>query len=89
MEGSGKLTITIDQTNDGLQVRFCDSGPGIEADKKEVLFDPFFTTKKHGRGIGLGLAICKDIIDKYGGTIMAENAPGGGAAFTVCLPVSS
>ena len=88
MAGSGKLTITIDKTGDGLQVCFCDSGPGIEAGNNEVLFEPFFTTKKAGRGTGLGLAICKDIIDKYGGTIMAENAPDGGAVFTVCLPVS-
>lgn len=89
MAGAGKLTITIARTGDGLQVSFCDTGPGIEAGKNEVLFEPFFTTKKEGRGTGLGLAICKDIIDKYGGTIMAGNAPGGGAVFTVCLPVSS
>lgn len=89
MAGAGKLTITIARTGDGLKVSFCDTGPGIEAGKQEVLFEPFFTTKKAGRGTGLGLAICKDIIDKYGGTIMAENASDGGAVFTVCLPVSS
>jgi C4-dicarboxylate-specific signal transduction histidine kinase len=89
MAGTGKLTITIAQTGEGLQIRFCDSGPGIDAGNNEMLFEPFFTTKKAGRGTGLGLAICRDIVDKYGGTIMAENAPEGGAVFTVCLPVSS
>ena len=88
MAGTGKLTITIAQTGEGLQIRFCDSGPGIDAGNNEMVFEPFFTTKKAGRGTGLGLAICRDIVDKYGGTIMAENAPEGGAIFTVCLPVS-
>ena len=87
MAGSGKLTITITRTGDGLQISFCDTGSGIEPGNNEMLFEPFFTTKKTGRGTGLGLAICRDIVDKYGGTIMAENAPQGGAVFTVCLPL--
>jgi len=49
------------------------------------LFDPFFTTKPEGEGTGLGLSICHGIIEAHGGSIWAENVPGGGAAFLVRL----
>jgi C4-dicarboxylate-specific signal transduction histidine kinase len=52
------------------------------------IFEPFVTTKPPGRGTGLGLAVCWTIVQRFGGTIHAENAPGGGARFVVKLPVA-
>lgn len=67
------------------RLRICDSGPGIPAERLESIFQPFFTTKDEGTG--LGLAIARRIIDDLGGRIWAESPAGGGAVFTVTLPV--
>jgi two-component system sensor histidine kinase HupT/HoxJ len=65
-----------------------DSGPGIPAGVLGRIFDPFFTTKPVGEGTGLGLSISYEIVTKHGGEIRAESPPGGGAVFTVRLPVA-
>ena len=90
MEGAGQLRITISDSDDMLTIEFCDSGPGFAAENAEVIFEPFFTTKRRRRGAGLGrgLAICKDIVEKYDGRITARNAPEGGSIFTVHLPLA-
>ncbi|MCK4452330.1 MAG: histidine kinase, partial [Anaerolineae bacterium] len=62
-----------------------DSGPGISPDVMARLFEPFYTTKENGTG--LGLATSHSIIQQHGGTMTAGNAPGGGAVFTVALPM--
>jgi signal transduction histidine kinase/FixJ family two-component response regulator len=63
-----------------------DNGPGIaEADLNRI-FDSFFTTKHEG--VGIGLALCQSIIAAHGGTLVAENRPRGGAAFSVTLPTA-
>jgi C4-dicarboxylate-specific signal transduction histidine kinase len=53
----------------------------------EHLFEPFFTTKQPGEGLGLGLTISRDILRDFGGDLLAEPAPGGGARFVVLLPL--
>ena len=68
-----------------VSVAFLDTGPGIAKEILECLFEPFSTTKE--RGTGLGLAISRQIIDHHSGLLTAENAPGGGALFTVVLPL--
>jgi CheY-like chemotaxis protein len=67
-------------------VEIRDSGPGLRADVLSHLFDPFFTTKTVGKGMGLGLAICNNLVTAMGGTVVASNRPNGGACFTVTLP---
>jgi signal transduction histidine kinase len=63
-----------------------DSGPGINSDNLARLFDSFFTTKQHG--MGMGLPICRSIVEAHGGYILAENvSPSGGARFSFVLPV--
>jgi len=62
-----------------------DNGPGIPANKLEEVFDPYFTTKPEG--IGLGLWIARQIAVAHGGTLRTENAPVGGAIFTLLLPL--
>jgi signal transduction histidine kinase len=80
-----KVAPTDLQGRPAVQVTITDRGPGIAPDAIGRVFEPYFTTKAHGTG--LGLAIVRQTILDHGGTITAGNAPGGGAAFTVTLPV--
>ncbi len=64
-------------------VSVSDTGPGIPEARLSGVFEPFFTTKKEG--LGLGLAICRSIIEEHGGRLSARNGPGGGATFSFSL----
>jgi len=68
-----------------IQVEVCDRGPGIAADNLAGVFAPFYTTKPVG--LGMGLAICRSIIQAHEGTIEARNNPDGGATLWFTLPV--
>jgi two-component system, NtrC family, sensor histidine kinase HydH len=72
------------QARSGLTLRVCDTGPGLPGELGAKIFEPFIGTKPSG--IGLGLSICKRIVESHGGQIKAENRPTGGAVFTVWLP---
>jgi PAS domain S-box-containing protein len=71
--------------DDGMVASVKDSGPGIARDKLEAAFAPFYTTKS--KGMGLGLALCRSIIEAHGGLIWAENPPDGGALVSFRLPL--
>ncbi|MEQ8767904.1 MAG: ATP-binding protein [Planctomycetota bacterium] len=87
MKGQGELTIRVQRVSEGrLEVRFEDTGPGIPEADLERLFDPFFTTRPEGTGLGLSISF--GIIGAHGGEIRAANRPGGGAVFTVGLPLT-
>lgn len=73
---------------DVVVVEVSDNGPGIAEDHLDRVFDPFFTTKEPGKGTGLGLAICGRLAEGMGGRMNAENAPEGGARFTIRLPAT-
>jgi len=89
MPDGGQLSISTRFTADNTAiVEFCDTGVGLPTENTEAIFEPFFTTKDKVKGTGLGLAISKDIIERHGGRISAENATEGGSVFTVYLPVS-
>jgi C4-dicarboxylate-specific signal transduction histidine kinase len=64
-----------------------DNGPGVPEAIRQDIFEPFFTTKPVGEGTGLGLHICRQVIDRVGGSISVDNASEGGARFLVRLPV--
>jgi PAS domain S-box-containing protein len=91
MGGSGMITITSRPTwnEDGVVLRFTDTGAGIPPEIRDKIFEPFFTTKPPGQGTGLGLSIVYGVIQRHGGSIKADNAPGGGTTFTVTLPLDS
>jgi len=81
-----RLCFHARQTSDGrAEIAIADSGHGLSADAVEQLFSPFFTTKE--QGLGLGLAICRSIAEAHGGQLRAENGSGGGAVFTLALPI--
>lgn len=67
----------------------CDSGKGLSETDLQHLFEPFYTTKPSGAGLGLGLAICRDLAAEFGGDLRAHNGPGGGACFVLTVPVGS
>jgi len=72
--------------NGSAIVEVSDTGPSIPEDIRERIFDPFFTTKEVGRGTGQGLAIARSIVDKHGGSLTYQPAPGRGTKFVVRLP---
>jgi signal transduction histidine kinase len=70
-----------------LVVSIRDDGAGIPPDAQARVFEPFFTTKAPGRGTGLGLSVSYGIVQRHGGSLSVESAPGAGSTFTVRLPV--
>ncbi|EMJ95106.1 PAS domain-containing protein [Leptospira alstonii] len=76
MNYQGKIEIGLEERDSWIVTSFVDSGGGIPDSVKDKIFEPFFTTKKQGEGIGLGLDICKKIIEKMGGRIEFESVPG-------------
>ena len=85
MPEGGTLTISSKRTNDDVDVVFADTGVGMTTEAMKKLWTPLFTTK--AKGMGLGLVICKRIVEAHGGSISAESALGRGSTFTVKLPI--
>ena len=88
-QGGGRLFIRTELLDDVVRVLVRDTGPGIPMAYLGRIFDPFFTTKDVGKGVGLGLSLCKGIVEAHGGQIWAESTEGEGAAFIVELPVDA
>lgn len=92
-QGHGRLTVQVGTDNTGkwAEVSIADTGPGMEPAVLKRIFEPFFTTKPPGDesglgGTGLGLPVCRDIIEAHHGRLRVESKPGHGATFTVRLP---
>lgn len=81
MNKSGIISINASENKDTITIEIEDSGPGINQENIEKIFEPLFTTKT--TGTGLGLASCKNIIDRHQGTISVKNNP---TMFTIKLP---
>jgi two-component system NtrC family sensor kinase len=92
-QATGPRRITLASEYDAaaacVRVIVSDTGPGIPHDVQARIFEPFFTTKPAGQGTGLGLSLCRGIIEEHGGTLTVESDPGRGATFVVTLPASA
>jgi len=78
-----ELKVTVLARDDVVEVRVADTGPGLPPHVAEKLFQPFVTTKSSGMGIGL--SVCKRIVDAHGGRLWAERNPLGGTVFAFTL----
>jgi signal transduction histidine kinase len=88
MPSGGTLTVSADIEGERLALRFADTGVGIPAEALGRIFDPYFSARADGaQGTGMGLAICSDIVESYGGTIAVESVVGQGTTFTVSMPL--
>jgi PAS domain S-box-containing protein len=85
MSDGGELTVSARKNGDFVDVAFTDTGVGIPENNMAKLFTPFFTTK--AQGVGLGLAICKNLVEGHDGRIEVRSKVGEGATFTVRLPI--
>ncbi len=83
MPSGGRLAVVVTATSGGASVEVRDTGAGI-GDVADRLFTPFHTTKPTGSG--LGLSVCRRVMEAHGGGITAADGPGGGAAFRLTLP---
>ena len=85
------IQVVARRAGDAVELRVVDHGPGIPGPERERVFDQFYRLKGGGRrpeGTGMGLAICRGIVQAHGGSLRVETTPGGGASFVLTLPVS-
>lgn len=85
--GRDQIQINVSGTERQIVVRVIDQGPGIPPESAEQLFAPFYTTKREG--LGMGLAICRSIIEFHRGRLSLESNPDGGAIFVFTLPIEA
>ena len=78
--------IKLSQIDDQMQIEVIDRGCGIAPELKDKLFTPFFSTKPEG--MGMGLNICRSIIEFHRGRLWVEDNPDGGTIFLIALPIS-
>jgi signal transduction histidine kinase len=83
MPDGGELCISARAARDGIEIEVADTGPGIDEATLARILEPLYTTK--ARGLGLGLAIARAIIERHGGSLEVHSRPGAGSRFTVRL----
>jgi signal transduction histidine kinase len=88
MPAGGRLAFRHVVDGPFLTLIVSDTGEGIPEGNLEKIFDPFFTTKRNGEGTGLGLAVCRKIVEQHGGRISVSSRPGEGTEFHVALPLA-
>jgi signal transduction histidine kinase len=84
MPNGGMLTVESAEVKERVTIRFSDTGVGMPGEVRAKLWSPLFTTK--AKGMGLGLPICKRIVEAHGGTISVESSAGKGSTFTITIP---
>jgi signal transduction histidine kinase len=89
MPTGGRLVFRHVMDGPFLTLIVSDTGEGIPEENLEKIFDPFFTTKRNGEGTGLGLAVCRKIIEQHGGKISVSSCPGEGTEFHIALSLAS
>lgn len=84
MNYNGKIDINLSYVDGYSEVKISDTGPGISDEERKKIFTPFYSTKT--KGVGLGLAICRDIIEKHNGTIEVGSNTDQGSEFIIAIP---
>lgn len=84
-----RITFTGALCGDEVVLSIADNGPGLAPAVVDRLFQPFFSTKTAGKGLGLGLALSRDVMHEMGGDLTARNAVGSGAVFDLSLPAAA
>ena len=87
LDGSGKISLAVHETDGRCAITVADDGPGISEEIRRRIFEPFFSTKPHGAG--LGLATAKRVVEAHGGTISVSCPEDGGTVIQVSLPVNN
>ena len=83
LDSQGEIDVSVSKDSQFVTIEIKDSGPGIPSENLDKIFEPMFTTKK--TGTGLGLVICKSIVEQHGGSISVSNKP---TTFTIKLPLA-
>ncbi|MCR0983005.1 ATP-binding protein [Roseomonas populi] len=86
IQGPGQIRVATRLDGGDYVIEVSDSGPGVPEEIRARIFEPFFTTKPVGSGTGLGLSIAYTVVQAHHGSIAVDDAPGGGARFTVRVP---
>jgi two-component system NtrC family sensor kinase len=86
--GEGVIGVSSGAVGNMYRLVVQDTGSGIDPKLRDRIFEPFFTTKPIGVGTGLGLSIAYSIVQKHGGTLDAEDAPGGGTRMVLQIPLT-
>jgi len=84
----GRIEIGTTKADSQVEIRITDNGGGIPKEAREEIFDLFYTTKPPGKGTGLGLPICRNIVGNLGGKITLDSEVGVGTTFTIQIPIS-
>lgn len=80
------LTIIAARAGEKIEIRVADTGPGLPEQVRDRLFEPFVTTKPDGMGVGL--SVCRTIVEAHGGQLSGEDRAGGGTVFRLTIPVA-
>ena len=83
-----EVTVAVEAAGGRVRLRVADQGAGIAEGDRQRIFDPFFSTKAEGQGSGLGLSVSYGIVQRHGGEIRVDSAPGEGTAVTIDLPAA-
>lgn len=84
----GRITLSCRRVDGVVEIAVADDGPGVPEELREKIFDPFVTTKEVGRGTGLGLAVCRSLVEAARGTLRLDTSTETGARFVVTLPAA-
>lgn len=84
-----EIRLSTAREGDTIAICVADNGPGVPQELMRRVFDPYFTTKPAGVGTGIGLSICRNVVEAHGGTVALSNRPEGGARFDLRLPVAA
>jgi signal transduction histidine kinase len=87
LPNGGKIELNLRDEKEQVVMDFIDNGPGILAENQAQIFEPFFTQRSGG--VGLGLAVVRQIVQAHGGEISYQDSPQKGAQFTIILPKAS